>query len=144
VFGGGVTAAVRPVSIQPGLPKLNPSATADWIRIMATHKFFTSALFALVGFSMTAVAAAQSGEPDVSMDQAVRKVQRETGGKVLSAEPHHVGRRTEYRIKVLTPQGHVRVMAIPSDASKSPMTTPVFTPSIKNPPGRTPGSKERH
>jgi len=116
---------------------------------MATHKFFTAALFALCSFGMAASASAQSGEPDVSMDQAVLKVQRETGGKVLSAEPHHVGRRTEYRIKVLTPQGHVRVMAIPSDANRGPMTTrpvstPIFTPSIKNPPGRNPGSKERH
>jgi hypothetical protein len=144
VFGRGVTAAVRPVSIQPGLPKLNVSATAGRIRIMATHKFFTSALFALAGLVLTDVVTAQSGQPDVSMDQAVRNVQRETGGKVLSAEPHHMGRRTEYRIKVLTPQGHVRVMAIPSDASRGPMTTPVFTPSIKNPPGRNPGSKERH
>jgi hypothetical protein len=111
---------------------------------MATHKFFTAVLFALASFGMTATASAQSGEPDVSMDQAVQKVQRETGGKVLSAEPHHVGRRTEYRIKVLTPQGHVRVMAIPSDASRGSMTTPVFTPLIKNPPGRNPGSKEKH
>ena len=111
---------------------------------MATNKFFTIALFALASFGAVTIASAQSGEPDVSMDQAVQRVQRETGGKVLSAEPHHVGRRTEYRIKVLTPQGHVRVMAIPSDAGRGPITTPVFTPLIKNPPGRNPGSKERH
>ena len=111
---------------------------------MATHKFFTIALFALASFGAVRIASAQSGEPYVSMEQAVQMVQRETGGKVLSAEPHHVGRRTEYRIKVLTPQGHVRVMAIPSDAGRGPITTPVFTPLIKNPPGRNPGSKERH
>jgi hypothetical protein len=111
---------------------------------MATHKFFTKALFALCSFGMAVAASAQSDETDLTMDQAVLKVQHETGGKVLSAEPHHIGRRTEYRIKVLTPQGHVRVMAIPSEASRGPMTTPVFTPSIKNPPGHNPGSKERH
>ncbi len=117
---------------------------------MATYKFFTQALFALTGFGTVTMAAAQSDEPDVSMeqtmqrDQAVQKVQRETGGQVLSAEPHHIGRRTEYRIKVLTPQGHVRVMVIPSETSRGFMTTPVFTPLIKNPPGRNPGSKERH
>ncbi|MBB6245124.1 PepSY domain-containing protein [Rhodanobacter sp. A1T4] len=111
---------------------------------MATHKFFTTALFALLGFGMALTASAQTDEPEVTMDQAVQKVQQETGGKVLSAEPHHVGRRVEYRIKVLTPQGHVRVMAIPSEANKVPMSTPVFTPSLKNPPGRNPGSKEKH
>lgn len=121
---------------------------------MATHKFFTTALFTLSSLGMAVTVSAQSGEPDVTIDQAVLKVQQETGGKVLSAEPHHVGRRTEYRIKVLTPQGHVRVMAIPSEANRGPMTTrpmttrpmttPVFTPSIKNPPGRNPGSKEKH
>ena len=112
---------------------------------MVTHKFFTHALFVLVSLGMEGMALAQSGEPEVSMDRAVERVQRETGGgKVLSAEPHRVGRRIEYRIKVLTPQGHVRVMAIPSDSNRGPITTPVFTPLIKNPPGRNPGSKERH
>jgi len=83
---------------------------------MATHKFFTTALFALLGFGMALTASAQTDEPEVTMDQAVQKA----------------------------PQGHVRVMAIPSEANKVPMSTPVFTPSLKNPPGRNPGSKEKH
>jgi hypothetical protein len=111
---------------------------------MATYKIFTATLFALLGFGCAMSASAQSDDPSVTIDQAVLKVQRDTSGKVLSAEPHRMGRRLEYRIKVLTPDGHVRVMAIPSEASKGPMTTPVFTPSIKNPPGRNPGTKERH
>jgi hypothetical protein len=111
---------------------------------MATHKFFTAVLLTLSGFGMALSASAQTDEPDVTMDQAVLRVQQETGGKVLSADPHHVGRRVEYRIKVLTPQGHVRVMAVSSDTNRGPMSTPVFTPSLKNPPGRNPGSKEKH
>lgn len=95
-------------------------------------------LAALVPF--TGAAAAQTGKPAVTLDQAVLQVQQETGGKVLSAESRGVGRRMEYRIKVLTPNGHVKVMAISSEASKNPGSAQ----STKNPPGRNAGSKEKH
>ncbi|MEO8810628.1 MAG: hypothetical protein ABI386_10315 [Rhodanobacter sp.] len=85
-------------------------------------------------------AVAQSVKPAVTLDQAVSKVQQETGGKVLSAESRGIGRRVEYRIKVLTPNGHVKVMAISSEASKNPPSTR----STKNPPARHAGSKEKH
>jgi hypothetical protein len=116
---------------------------------MATHKFFTVVLLLLAGFGTALTASAQSDVPEVTMDQAVLKVQQQTGGKVLSAEPHHVGRRVEYRIKVLTPQGHVRVMAIQSEVNRGSMSTPVFSPPfknppVKNPPVKNPGSKEKH
>lgn len=111
---------------------------------MATHKIFTLALFASMGLGTAMTTSAQSEPPTVTMDQAVLKVEQDTGGKVLSADPHHVGHRVEYRIKVLTPEGHVRVMAIPSETSRGPMTTPTFTPSFKNPPGKNPGSREKH
>ncbi|MEO7052294.1 MAG: hypothetical protein ABI128_11590 [Rhodanobacter sp.] len=84
--------------------------------------------------------ASQSAKPAVTLDQAVLKVQRDTGGKVLSAESRGIGRRVEYRIKVLTPNGHVKVMAISSEASKNPPSTQ----STRNPPTRNPGSKEKH
>jgi hypothetical protein len=87
-----------------------------------------------------AAAAAQTSKPAVTLDQAVLQVQQETGGKVLSAESRGVGRRMEYRIKVLTPNGHVKVMAISSEASKNPGSAQ----STKNPPGRNAGSKEKH
>jgi len=111
---------------------------------MGTYKIFTVALLTIAGLATAIGVSAQSEEPSVSMDQAVLKVQQDTSGKVLSAEPHRMGRRLEYRIKVLTPQGHVRVMAVPADESKGSTYTPVFTPSFKNPPGRNPGTKERH
>jgi hypothetical protein len=111
---------------------------------MATHKIFTLALFASLGLGTAMTASAQSDEPAVTMDQAVLKVEQDTGGKVLSADPHHVGHRVEYRIKVLTPEGHVRVMAIPSGPGRGSMSTPNFTPSFKNTPGKNPGSREKH
>jgi len=107
---------------------------------MSTNKNFIPFLLASLWLGAAATASAQSAEPAVTLNQAMLRVRQETGGTVLSAEPHRIGRRLEYRIKVLTPEGHVRVMAVSSDASKNPASTP----STKNPPGKNPGSKEKH
>ena len=40
----------------------------------------------------------------------VRRVERETGGEVLRAEPMQREGREVYRLKVLTPEGRVRVV----------------------------------
>ena len=107
---------------------------------MITYK--SCMLFALIGLSTSGVAwaAAKTAPPAVTLDQAVLKVQNDTDGKVLSAESRGVGRRLEYRIKVLTPQGHVKVMVISSEASKNPASAQ----STKNPPAKNAGSKEKH
>jgi len=80
------------------------------------------AWMAAAGLLMTGAAVAQSSPPPagMSLDQAVTQVQQRVGGKVLSAEPRHIGRKVEYRIKVLTPEGHVRVIAVPADATHVP------------------------
>ena len=56
--------------------------------------------------------ARRGGEAGVSLNEAVRQVQRETGGRVLSADTINQGGRTVHRIKVLTPSGQVRVVVI--------------------------------
>jgi hypothetical protein len=81
---------------------------------------------------MGVVATAGAQSAAMTLDQAVLKVQQDTGGKVLSAKQRGIGHRQEYRIKVLTPDGHVREMAVSSEASKNP----VSTPSTKNRPAR--------
>ena len=106
---------------------------------MATHKNFIPALFILLLSALAAPAWAQLSAA-TTLDQAVVNVQRETGGKVLSAESRNVGRRQEYRIKVLTPDGHVKVMAIPAESGRQPASTQ----STKNAPGRHAGRKEKH
>jgi hypothetical protein len=107
---------------------------------MTTHKNFILALLIWLSMGVAATASAQSTGPAMTLDQAVLKVQQDTGGKVLSAKQRGIGHRQEYRIKVLTPEGHVREMAVSSEASKNQ----VSTPSTKNPPGKNPGSKEKH
>jgi hypothetical protein len=113
---------------------------------MTTHKNFIPVLLisplVFLFLGAASAAAAQSAPPQLTLDQAVSKVQQETGGKVLSAKQRGIGHRQEYRIKVLTPDGHVREMAVSSEASKNPVATPPM--SIKNPPGKNPGSKEKH
>ena len=54
-----------------------------------------------------------------SLQEAIGKVERETHGKVLSAETKHNGRSTVYRIKVLTREGQVRVIEVPADDERS-------------------------
>ncbi len=108
---------------------------------MTTHKNFILALLSwLLAGAAAIAAAAQTAEPAVTLDQAVLKVQQDTGGRVLSAEPHRVDRKLKYFIKVLTPDGHVQKLVVSSEASKNPASTQ----STKNPPAKRAGSKEKH
>lgn len=106
---------------------------------MVTHKNFIPALFILLLWAAAVPVLAQSAAAS-TLDEAVLNVQRDTGGKVLSAESRNVGHGQDYRIKVLTPDGHVKVMTVPSDSGRHPASTQ----STKNPPGRRAGRKEKH
>lgn len=48
----------------------------------------------------------------MSREQAVRMVQQQTDGRILSVETVRRGNRIIHRIKVLTPNGHVRVIEV--------------------------------
>jgi hypothetical protein len=76
-------------------------------------------------FLLLVSASAMAGEPGLTLEQAVTKVQKDTGGKVLSADTRLVerGRITEYRVKVLTLDGHVRVVPIRTETAKIPDMT---------------------
>lgn len=54
----------------------------------------------------TGVFAAEAGR----LPESVSRIERETGGRVLSAEKSQRGGREMNRIKVYTPEGRVRVM----------------------------------
>ena len=67
-------------------------------------------------FCIAAVVAAANGyAANLTLQEAVARVERQTQGKVLSAETKHNGRQTVYRIKVLTRDGQVRVIEVPAD-----------------------------
>ncbi len=68
--------------------------------------------------SLLAVAAALASSAqarEVSVQEAVAQVQRETEGKVLSVQTLNVGKRKVFRIKVLTRDGQVRVVQVQAD-----------------------------
>jgi len=59
--------------------------------------------------------AAQASHP-VTLEQAVKQVQHQTRGHILAADTVTRGKANVYRIKVLTPQGQVRVVQMHSNA----------------------------
>ncbi|MGE5240528.1 MAG: PepSY domain-containing protein [Bacteroidota bacterium] len=85
-------------------------------------KLMTCLLAALLAGAATAPAQARRdaraprGEAaqraGISLDEAVARVRRDTGGRVLAAEARDDRGRTIYRIKVLLPNGAVRVVNV--------------------------------
>ena len=68
-----------------------------------------------------------------TLPASVRRIERETGGQVLKAQPIQRDGREVYRVKVVTPQGRVRVME--DDSGWSPTTpAPVSSPPPATPP----------
>lgn len=55
-----------------------------------------------------------------TLEQAVKQVQHETRGHILAADTVSRGKSNVYRIKVLTPQGQVRVVQMHSNARAKP------------------------
>ena len=52
---------------------------------------------------------------EISVQEAIDRVQQDTHAKVLSVQTLQIGKRKIYRIKVLTPGGQVRVIEIKAD-----------------------------
>jgi uncharacterized membrane protein YkoI len=63
-----------------------------------------------------AFAAPAAHARELSVQEAVAKAQQDTHGKVLSVQTLTMGKRKVYRIKVLTPDGQVRVVQIPAES----------------------------
>lgn len=68
-----------------------------------------AAAFAVMLLSSVAMA------EEMTAQQAVDQVQRETNAKVLSVQTLRIGKRKIYRIKILTTDGQVRVLEIKAD-----------------------------
>ncbi|MGB0135143.1 PepSY domain-containing protein [Dokdonella sp.] len=52
---------------------------------------------------------------EIGAQEAVDRVQQETGGKILTVQTLRIGKRKIFRIKVLTPNGQVRVVEVQAD-----------------------------
>lgn len=64
--------------------------------------------------SLAFAAAPATAQRATSLQDAVERVQKQTGGRILSAETVRVGRQKLYRVKVLTPEGRVQVITVPA------------------------------
>ena len=53
----------------------------------------------------------------LTLEQAAAEIRHQTGGRILSATESHDDGHKIYRIKVLLPSGHVRVITINADGS---------------------------
>jgi len=58
---------------------------------------------------------ALAAKQGMSLEQAVAKVQRETNGRILTAETVTRNGQSVHRIKVLLPNGNVRVMHVDAE-----------------------------
>ena len=68
--------------------------------------------FAMLACYVVVMALATPAWAYVGRDEAAAAAQRATGGRVLSVDRAESGRRPVWRVKVVTPQGEVRVMLI--------------------------------
>ena len=72
-------------------------------------------LFASAGLGLAVLAASVVAKnAPLTLQEAIAKVERETGAKVLSAETKHASRQTVYRIKILTREGQVKIIEVPA------------------------------
>ena len=77
--------------------------------------FFSKARRRLIISVVVGGLLAASGAPvyaQLTVDQAVAKVQRELGGRVLSADSESRDGQIRYRVKVLLPDGRVRIVYV--------------------------------
>ncbi len=76
-----------------------------------SHSSLTSLLtLAALCVACPAWAAPQDEGRREQMPESVRRIESETGGRVLQVRPMQRGNREIYRMKVLTPEGRIRVM----------------------------------
>jgi hypothetical protein len=61
---------------------------------------------------------------------SVRRIERETGGEVLKAQPMQRDGREVYRVKVLTPQGRIRI--VEDDPPRRDAEPPVDHPPLRH------------
>jgi hypothetical protein len=92
-----------------------PTIVIESPKVEMFAAFLRRHLLAMAAALAVSVCAPLSHAAEISAQEAVDRVQQETGGKVLSVQTLRMGKRTIYRIKVLTPSGQVRVIEVQAD-----------------------------
>lgn len=71
-----------------------------------------------VGSAAAAPATVLRQAEGVSLEEAVRRVREQSGGRVLRAETRRENGRTVHRIRVLSPDGRVRTWTVDADTGR--------------------------
>jgi hypothetical protein len=87
-------------------------------RFATVPRLLILALLLAAGAASAHAQKSKAPKQPLTLEQAVAKVQKQTGGKVLAADTQRRGHTIEYRIKVLTPKGHVRVVPVRTEAPR--------------------------
>lgn len=85
------------------------------LRILSVLLFLLPALpitAAPAPFLGVATQGGQNAQQGETLDQAVRRIRRETGGRILRAETITQDGRRQHRIKVLLPDGRVKIYRV--------------------------------
>src|SRR3989442_6113958 len=98
----------------------NTSATAVTARGGAVNLVVMERRLACLLFAAALAGVAGAGEParaatTPTLKEAIARGERETAGKVLSAETRRAGKQTIYRIKVLTRDGKVKNVEVDAE-----------------------------
>jgi hypothetical protein len=104
-----VRKVAKPLALLPGLYMLKRFLV---LFLMSATLLVAGTPGAAAGNGPVQMARRGGDETRLSLNEAVRQVKRETGGRVLSAETVRQKGRELHRIKVLTPSGQVRVVVI--------------------------------
>ncbi len=98
-------------------------------RFIASAVFLTAVLVMAPATADQRKAGSNSDAPRTetksSLTDSVRRVERQTGGEVLSAEPIQRDGRQVNRVKVLTNDGRVRVMQVDTQRKSDKKAPPV-------------------
>lgn len=79
---------------------------------MRPIKYSALILSCLALLFVSPVTFAQRDSKENGASHAIRSVEQQTGGRVLSVEKRRIDGQARYRLKVLTPSGRVRIIYI--------------------------------
>lgn len=98
------------------------------------HRMYRPTLRSLLTFSLALAASAhaQHRPPKLPLEQAILQVQRQTHGQILSATTLAYGHGFLHRIKVLLPNGHIRILSITTAASKNASDPHIIHHSVES------------
>ena len=85
-------------------------------RINKGFKIVTPAIMViLISFCSILITSNSFAEQNSSMDNAVEEIRNQTKGKIISTDTVTVDGKLQHRIKVLMPNGHVKVFYKPAN-----------------------------